>query len=175
MTNRRQTISGYHIYQDKQKRNVYYDIFTKKAYILRPSAMKQYNFYSKRLFFPIIVFVLCYSIQFGEIKLGIAGSLSAAALIFAIIECFFRFRFLASLSISTHFVPYGKSSFLSRLQEGSTKSDLIVRGCLYSAFGILLIIYGFLAEFTNIELTGCIMVSILLIGYGLLHLFAIKK
>ena len=175
MSNRRQPISGLNIYQDKQRRTIYYDIFTKKGYILKPSSYNQYNFYSKRLFFPIIIFVLCYSIKFGEIKFGLSGSLIAAALVLVLVEAFFRFKFLKSCAVSDHFVPYKKATLITQLQQGSKPSDLIVRCILYSAFGILLVIYGFMAEFSNIELIGSIVVSVLLIGYGLLHLLAIKK
>ena len=175
MTKPNPSVSGLHIYQDKQRRTVYYDTISKKAYILRPSKMGQYNFYSKRFLFPIIFFIFCYSIKFGEFQFGFAGSLLVSAIVFLILEAFFRLRFLASLSISDHFVPYKKETILERLKSNSSKTDLLMRSFLYSAFGILLIIYGFMAEFNTTEMILCSASSVCLIGYGLLQLIASRE
>lgn len=175
MTKTKNRIAGMNVYKDKHNRDVYYDRLTKKAYIINPSDVNQYNFYSRRFFIPIIAFVLLFSLKIGNIELGYAGAAGIALIIGIITEAFFRFRFLKSLSAVPNFQPKEKPDYFDQLANAGNKQDLMIRSLLYFALGIVLIVFGYLSEFEIFEWIICIAFSLGAIIMGIINLIAVLR
>lgn len=175
MTKTKNRIAGLNVYKDKHNRDVYYDRLTKKAYIINPSDVNQYNFYSRRFFIPIIAFVLLFSLKIGNIELGYAGAAGIALIIGIITEAFFRFRFLKSLSAVPNFQPKEKPDYFDQLANAGNKQDLMIRSLLYFALGIVLIVFGYLSEFEIFEWIICIAFSLGAIIMGIINLIAVLR
>ena len=175
MTKTKNRIAGMNVYKDKHNRDVYYDRLTKKAYIINPSDVNQYNFYSRRFFIPIIAFVLLFSLKIGNIELGYAGAAGIALIIGIIKEAFFRFRFLKSLSAVPNFQPKEKPDYFDQLANAGNKQDLMIRSLLYFALGIVLIVFGYLSEFEIFEWIICIAFSLGAIIMGIINLIAVLR
>lgn len=162
-------ITGFNLYKDKLNRNVHYDFVTKKGYIIKPSDENQYYIYSKRFLFPIIVFALLFNI------LDYAGSILASIVIAIITEVFYRTKFLKRLHSIKDFTPVRQNDYFDRLAKNATKQDLMIRTFLYFALGILLIAFGIVSEFEQLEWMICFAVSLFSIAMGLVNLLAISR
>ena len=165
-------VTGFNIYKDKKKRDIYYDVLTKEGYIITKYEVNKLNFYQKRFIIPIIIFSLTYTIDLFGFKFGIIGAGAAALLSFVCIEFFFRFRFLKSMSVVPNFVPDKQEDYFHQLANNAPLSNLIVKGLLYIALGVLLVIFGYQENFQVMEWFVCIIITIVVVVVGIFQLYA---
>lgn len=168
-------VSGISIYQDKHGRNVYYDIFTKNGYLILDSTASKFNFYQKRIIFPIIVFALLLNYRMGDFYVDVYGALFSALAVFAGLEYFFRFHFLRSLTVIPNFQRTKKESYLVQLSNKNDKGKLIIKGLLYIIFAVLLFIYVLQSGYEGVALIGMGLICIFIGVYGLIYLAALTK
>lgn len=165
-------VTGFNIYKDKKNRDVYYDVFTKEGYVITPNEVTKLNFYQKRFIIPVIIFALTYTIDLFGFKFGIVGAGAASLLSFVCIEYFFRFRFLKSMITLPNFVPNKKEDYFHQLATSSPLSSLIIKGILYIALGVLLIVFGLQESFQTFEWVVCIVITIVVTVVGFFQLYA---
>ena len=165
-------VTGFNIYKDKKNRDVYYDSFTKEGYVITSAEVAKLNFYQKRFIIPVIIFALTYTIDLFGFKFGIMGAAAASLISFVCAEYFFRFRFLKSMIILPNFVPNKQEDYFHQLATSSPLSTLIIKGLLYIALGILLIVFGYQENFQTFEWVVCIIITIVLVVVGCFQLYA---
>lgn len=165
-------ISGFNIYKDKKHRDIYYDVFTKNGYIITKYEINKLNFYQKRFVIPVIIFALTYSVDIFGLSFGIVGASAASILSYVCLEFFFRFRLLNSMSVIPNFVPDKQEDYFHQLANKAPLSNLIIKGLLYIALGVLLVIFGFQENFQTIEWIVCIILTIVVVVIGSFQLYA---
>ena len=165
-------VTGFNIYKDKKDRDIYYDMLTKEGYVITKYEVSKLNFYQKRFILPLIIFSLTYTINIFGFKFGIIGAGAAAFLTFVCAEYFFRFRFLNSMMVVPNFVPDKQENYFHQLANSSSLSSLIVKGLLYIALGILLVVFGYQESFQTIEWIVCIAITVVCEAVGVFQLYA---
>ena len=169
------SISGFSIYQDTHGRDVYYDFITRNGYLILESNANQFNLYQKRLIIPLIVFALLLNYRIGSFYINIYLAALAALIVLVGLEFLFRFRFLRSLKVVPNFQPEKRSGYIEQLSNSAEKSDLIIRSLLYIALSILVLVFGYLSGFDNIEWIICIVVSVCAAVMGIINVLAVIK
>lgn len=165
-------VTGFNIYKDKRNHDIYYDVFTKEGYMITKNEISKLNFYQKRFIIPIIIFSLTYTINIFNFEFGIVGAGAAAVLAFVCMEYFFRFRFLNTMVVVPNFVPNKQEDYFHQLANGSPLSNLIIKGILYLALGVLLILFGLQENFQTLEWVVCITITIVIEVVGVCQLYA---
>ena len=165
-------VTGFNIYKDKRNRDIYYDVFTKEGYVITPEFVNKMNFYQKRLIIPIVIFALTYTVDLLGFKFGVIGASVFAIIAFVALEYLFRFRFLKSMIILPNFVPNKKENYFHQLAASTNLSSLVLKGVLYLALGVLLILFGFQEQFKTLEWIVCISITIVIEIVGCFQLYA---
>lgn len=165
-------VTGFNIYKDKRNRDVYYDAIAKEGYVITPETVGKLNFYQKRFILPIVIFALTYTIDIFGFKFGIMGAGAAALLTLVCTEYMFRFRFLKTMIALPNFVPNKKEDYFHQLANGSPLSNLLIKGVLYIALGVLLVVFGYQEGFQTIEWIACIAITIVVAVVGSFQLYA---
>lgn len=168
-------ISGFNVYKDRKNRDIYYDMITKKGYVITKDDMGQFNFYSRRLFVPIIALILLAPLKIGGVEIGFTKAAIISLVLMIITELFYRFRFLRSLKVVPNFQPEKRSGYIEQLSNSAEKSNLIIRSLLYIALSILVLVFGYLSGFDNIEWIICIVVSVCAAVMGIINVLAVIK
>ena len=96
MTNKNsnnEQIGGFFIYKNSHNQNVYYDVFSKNAYIISKNDEKQYNIYSYRLVMSVVLGIMLILVFNMKLWVGV----SAGILCYIIFSIMFRKKFLCSV------------------------------------------------------------------------------
>ena len=165
-------VTGFNIYKDGKNRDIYYDMLTKEGYVITKYEVSKMNFYQKRFILPIIIFSLTYTIDLFGFKFGVLGAGAAALLTLVCTEFFFRFRFLNKMMVVPNFVPNKQENYFHQLANSSPLSSLIVKGLLYIALGVLLVLFGYQESFQTIEWIVCIAITVVVEIVGTFQLYA---
>lgn len=169
---RKTKVTGFNIYKDKKNRDIYYDTFSKEGYVITPNDVSQLNFYQKRFILPVIIFALTYTIDLFGFKFGVMGAGAAAILSFVCVEYFFRFRFLKSMITIPNFVPNKQEDYFHQVATSAPFATLILKGLLYIALGVALVIFGYLENFELFEWAVCIVITTVVVVVGFFQLYA---
>lgn len=140
-------LTGLHIYQDDKGRDVYYDIFSKKGYLLQPSTLKKYFLFKNRYIIAAALGILLLGFiqpPYLPILIGVATAIA--------LEIYFRISFLPSLSTVKGFKPSERQSYLNRIIDNTPKGKIIMKVVLYLALSILLVVNALQAGYTGINL-----------------------
>lgn len=125
-------IGGMNVYFDSRQRPVYYDRFSKRAYLLK-DVEKTYQLYSMRFFLGIAAIVIIYAFKLPLwlcVVLGIA--------VYAFMEFKFR-RFLSNLTQMTNFVLEKKISKVDAERQ-KPLNKVILKIVLFILLATLLVI-----------------------------------
>lgn len=126
-------INGLFIYHEKNIGTVWYDIFTKKGYIMVNSDFKQYALYTAVLPIAVLVGLLLYMIA----KVGIVLSVAAFLVISIVGELYFRFAFFYKLPVAKNWDKPAKQSLSTKFAEKYSSSRLILlMVLLYTIFAL---------------------------------------
>lgn len=169
------SVSGFSVYQDKHGRDVYYDFITKNGYLILESNAGQFSLYQKRFIIPLIVFALLLNYRIGSFYFDIYIAALAAIIVLVGLEFLFRFRFLRSLTVIPNFRPERKTSYLEQINKTNEKNVLLIKALLYLLFGVLLAVYAFMKEITELELIIMLIISVVICIYGIIYLVALAK
>lgn len=137
-TNQRaRELSGLTIYQDPKRGTIFYDIFTRKGYILTTSDVKKYTIYSSML--PICVILAVGAMSLFSLRL------SDAAIIFAItyliVMIAFRFSFFYKLPVAENWKPFKRDSIIVSMAKNYSSSRLTTLLILLVLLTILMPMY----------------------------------
>lgn len=137
--------SGMNIYKDTKNRTIYYNRFTKKAYVLKPENFDSYKKYSTRFSLPVIIFMLLSGFVFNSSKVqfeyATALAFGLAFVVYLVIALRFYLSFLPALTILPKFEPEKKLSRIVAMRKTPLGLS-IVKTIIIVALGSLLVVNG---------------------------------
>lgn len=163
-------LSGRNIYTDKRGRTIFYDMVTKKGYLVDKANENSAVFYKNR--FVIILFA---AILFGATFLTWVQALIAWAVMMALAEFAFRKVFLKKLDPVTDVDFERRVSALQYIVENKERGRVIVLAFLYLLFAVLIILNAYIEKYSPglLVFSGCLA----LVGFyfGIIHIIALTK
>ena len=163
-------LSGRNIYTDKKGRVIFYDMLTKKGYLIDKKSENSAVFFKNR--FVVILFA---AILFGATFLSVMQAVVAWAVMMALAEFAFRMVFLKKLEPVTDVDFERRVSALQYIVENKEKSKVIVLIILYFLFAVLVILNAYTEDY-SVKLwvfSGCL--SVVGVYFGVLHIIALFK
>ncbi len=163
-------LSGRNIYTDKKGRVIFYDMLTKKGYLIDKKSENSAVFFKNR--FVVILFA---AILFGATFLSVMQAVVAWAVMMALAEFAFRMVFLKKLEPVTDVDFERRVSALQYIVENKEKSRVIVLIILYFLFAVLVILNAYTEDY-SVKLwvfSGCL--SVVGVYFGVLHIIALFK
>lgn len=149
-------LTGLSIYQDPKRGTIFYDIFTKKGYILTSSDVKTYTIYTSML-------PLCFIVSFAATSF-FSLSYTAGAIIFLVlfiaVLVLFRVKFFYTLPEATDWKPVKRENIFVWMAMNFSKNRLIILIFLLIALTILMPLYSKMENFTGFTLYGGYAVSV---------------
>jgi len=115
-------INGLFIYHEKNIGTIWYDIFTKKGYIMVNSDFKQYALYTMILPAAILIALMLYLVAKVDLVLSIVSFL----VISIIGEVYFRYSFFYKLPVAKNWNKPSKQNIITKLSEKYSSSRLIL-------------------------------------------------
>ena len=163
-------LSGIFIHQDPKRGTIYYDILSRKGYILTSSDVRMYSLYSAML--PLCIIAASLSVSLFHLNYLSATILFVAFYLLAAVA--FRYFFFYKLPVAKNWKPAKTESIFLYFARGYSKQRLIVLIILLLLLGVLMPLYGRIEGFEGVNLvgsdllgaialTGCIVVLISLI------------
>ncbi len=143
--NKKNIISGRHVYQDDKNRNVLYIKQHNCGYLIQEKDEKKFQLYKNRYLYVLVGFILTANFLI-DIRIGIVLGLLAIG----ILEFQYRRKFLPSLAQITNFKPYKKVSFIGKIQQSYSKDKILLLAFLYVALGVLLILNAIQLDLSQI-------------------------
>ena len=163
-------LSGLFIYyDDKKRRTLYKDFFSKKAYIINNSDVKKYSLFSSRYLAAFIIAILVVYYLNNE-WLGIA--IGVASLV--IFEILFRVKFLGELSVVEDFIVPKKEGIIERTSKYSY-SSLILSIVISFAFGIWYFINTLKTDYTIFMKICNYAISLVPLALGTINVIGLIK
>ena len=157
-------LSGRNIYTDKKGRVIFYDMITKKGYLVDKKHENSALFFKNR--FVVLLFA---AILFGATFLTWLQAAVAWAVMMAIAEFAFRRGFLKKLEVVR------RVSALQYIVENKAKGKVIVLIVLYLLLAVLVILNAYVEKYS----VGLCVLSggIALVGvyFAILHIVALTK
>ncbi len=148
-------LSGLSIYQDPKRGTIFYDIFTKKGYILTSSDVKTYTIYTAML-------PLCFIVAFAAMslfKLDYIVALIIFLVLFIAVMILFRVKFFYTLPEAEGFKPVKRENIFVYIARTFPKNRLIVLIMMLVALTILMPIYANMENVEGVNLYGSYVVS----------------
>ena len=144
MANRRiikaSDLSGFSIFQDPKRGTIFYDIISRKGYILTSSDVRTYTLYTAMLPLSIVIAVLAMSM----FNLNYVTTFFIFLGLYLISFLAYRFAFFYKLPEATNWKKVKKESVFLYLARGYSKARLGVLIFLLAALTILMPIYAML-------------------------------
>ena len=158
MTDNRQAeeASGFSVYHTDKYKNVYYDIFTRKAHVITRSEVKRFNAFNTRYAIGLLAALLCY--VFGHMNGFLSALIGFGTYLIAYI--IFRVKMLNELTVIDHFEFPEKVPYTDKVAMEFSKGRiiiLIVLAIVLSALSILNVKaagYTGMLEFLNYVIAG---------------------
>ena len=163
-------LSGRNIYTDKKGRVIFYDMLTKKGYLIDKKSENSAVFFKNR--FVVILFA---AILFGATFLSVIQAVIVWAVMMVLAEFTFRRVFLKKLEPVTDVDFERRVSALQYIIENKEKSRVIVLIILYFLFAVLVVLNAY-TEGYSVKLwvfSACL--SVVGIYFGVLHVIALIK
>lgn len=163
-------LSGRNIYTDKKGRTIYYDMVTRKGYLVDKTNENSAVFYKNR-----IVVILFAAILFWATFLSWLQAVIAWAIMMALAEFAFRRVFLKKLDPVTDVDFERRVSALQYIMENKEKGRIIVLAFLYLLFAVLIVLNAYMEKYSlGLQIfSGCL--ALVGIYFGALHIIALVK
>lgn len=163
-------LSGRNIYTDKKGRVIFYDMLTKKGYLIDKKSENSAVFFKNR--FVVILFA---AILFGATFLSVIQAVIAWAVMMVLAEFVFRMVFLKKLEPVTDVDFERHVSALQYIIENKEKGRVIALIVLYFLFAILVVLNAYTEDYSPKlwVLSGCI--AVVGVYFGVLHVIALIK
>ncbi|MDO5331989.1 MAG: hypothetical protein Q4E99_04845 [Bacillota bacterium] len=139
-------INGMFIYHDPKKGCIFYDIFTKKGYILTNADAKTYSIYS--LSVPIGI-MAGYVLTLFNLPFYICAIVGVC--VYLLLKVIFRFKFIYSLPEIENYQRPIKESLVSSLSKKYSSTRLIILALLLVAISIATMVNAKISNYTGID------------------------
>ena len=131
-------LTGISIYQDPKRGTIFYDIFSRRAYILTHSDVRKYNIYTSLLIVCIVVAIAAAN----AFRLGyVNGIIIAAALLIACMA-YFRFSFFYQLPMADNWKPFRRRNIFESIAEKYETARIVVLVVMLGLLSVLMPFYG---------------------------------
>lgn len=163
-------LSGRNIYTDKKGRVIYYDMITKKGYLVDKKSENSAVFFKNR--FVVILFA---AILFGATFLSVIQAVIAWAVMMVLSEFAYHMSFLKKLEPVTDVDFERRVSALQYIMENKEKGRIIVLIILYFLFSVLVLLNAYTEEYSTKlwVFSGCL--AVVGVYFGVLHIIALIK
>ena len=163
-------LSGRNIYTDKKGRIIYYDMITKKGYLVGKQNENSAVFFKNR--FAIILFA---AILLGGTLLSGVQAVIAWAVMMALAEFTFRMSFLKKLEPVKDVDFEKRVSALRYIVENKNKSKVVALAILYLLLAVLVVANAYVEKYSLglCVFSGCI--SLVGLYFAALHIMALTK
>ena len=163
-------LSGRNIYTDKKGRVIYYDMITKKGYLVDKKSENSAVFFKNR--FVVILFA---AILFVATFLSVIQAVIAWAVMMVLSEFAYRMSFLKKLEPVTDVDFERRVSALQYIMENKEKGRIIVLIILYFLFSVLVLLNAYTEEYSTKlwVFSGCL--AVVGVYFGVLHIIALIK
>lgn len=148
-------LSGLFIYRDPKRGTIFYDIFSRKGYILTSSDVNTYTLYTAMFPLCIVIALLC--VQLFHLDYLAAGLIFLALYIIA--AAYFRFTFFYKLPVAERWKPVKKENIFVYMARGYSKQRLIVLIGLLLALSILMPLYANIEHYEGANLYGAYLIA----------------
>lgn len=162
--------TGLHIYEDNKGRDVYYDIFTKKGYVIQEKNRQTYSKYENRYLLVIILIILLCSITNMYLLSIIIGVVVAG-----VYEFSFRYKFLDGLVCLNNFKPDKKNSIIDQIASSGQKNKVIIKIVLYIALAVLIVLNGYRQNLSTLLMVICYIVAVFGIASAVVNFIALTR
>lgn len=140
-------LAGLFIYQEPKNRTVFYDILSRKGYLLTNNDVKMYTIYT-------VMLPVCALLTFGVMSLFQWNGFQA--LIFFIVSylaamLLFRVFWFWKLPVQKNFNPSAGGSIIASLAEKYSKQRLTILLVMLIGLDILMPVYGITAELDTLS------------------------
>ncbi|MBQ6125539.1 MAG: hypothetical protein IJI77_00730 [Erysipelotrichaceae bacterium] len=140
-------LNGLFIYHDQKKGTIFYDIFTKRAFIITTSDVQKYLVYTS-------MFPACILISFGVMSLLSLNLVDMMIMFIALMilsESLFRFFFFYKLPEVKNWKPEKKETVVSYLENNYSSARLTLLTVLLIALAAVIPLYTYIEEMKGIE------------------------
>lgn len=163
-------LSGRNIYTDKKGRVIFYDMLTKKGYLVGKKNENSALFFKNR--FVVILFA---AILLGGTLLSLTQAVIAWAVMMALAEFAFRMSFLKKLEPVTDVDFEKRVSALQYIIENKEKGRVIALIVLYLLLAVLVVANAYVEKYSTglCIFSGCI--SLVGLYFAVLHIIALTK
>lgn len=163
-------LSGRNIYTDKKGRVIFYDMLTKKGYLVDKKNENSALFFKNR--FVVILFA---AILLAAVILNWLQAVIAWAVMMALAEFAFRMSFLKKLEPVTDVDFERRLSALQYIVENKEKGRVGVLAFLYLLFAVLVVLNAYTERYTQGLLVFSIGLALVGVYFGILHIIALTK
>ena len=162
-------LSGLFIYQDPKRGTIFYDVVTKKGYILTSSDVKIYTIYSAMLPMCIIVSAGILSM----FSMNYASALIVFIAMFILYESLFRAFFFYKLPVAENWHPIKKESLHVTMARGFSKQRLIILIVLLLLLSVMMPLYAIVENMQGINLYCSYIVGFLTLTGAIISIMAL--
>ena len=141
-------LSGLWIYQDPKRGTIYYDILSRKGYILTTSDVQKYTLYTALLPLSVIVAVMFMSL----FNLNYITTALIFAAVYIVGAIFFRFWFFYKLPVAEKWNRAKRESVFVYMARAYTKTRLIILIVLSLLLTITMPLYGVIEQYSGLNL-----------------------
>lgn len=163
-------LSGRNIYTDKKGRVIFYDMITKKGYLVDKKGENAAQFFKNR--FVVILFA---AILFGATFMTWMQAAIAWSVMMVIVELSFRFNFLKKLEKVTDIDFERRVSALQYIVENKGKGKIIALIVLYLLFAILIILNAYTEKYSMGLFVFSVGIAVVGVYFAVLHIIALTK
>ena len=143
-------LTGLSIYQDPKRGTIFYDIFTRKGYILTSSDVKTYTIYQSML-------PLCFIMAFAAtsfFSLSYVTALVVFLVLFISVMILFRVKFFYTLPEAVDWKPVKRENIFVWMAMNFSRSRLIILAAMLAALTIMMPIYANIEKMSGMTLYG---------------------
>ena len=134
-------IRGLNMYVDDRGQDIYYDVFTKNGYLINEKRAKRFNMYKNRFILVFMGAVLAVNFVFS-----MEVTIVLALVLLAVLEYFFRFRFLRNCTTFPDFKKGKRAVF----DDHEDKRKEVLRVVLYLLFAVLVVLNAYASGFDTL-------------------------
>ena len=164
-------LNGLFIYHDQKKGTIFYDIFTKRAFIITTSDVQKYLVYTS-------MFPACILISFGVMSLLTLNLVDMMIMFIALMilsESLFRFFFFYKLPEVKNWKPEKKETVVSYLENNYSSARLTLLTVLLIALAAVIPLYTYIEEMKGIEYYLNYLIAAIALVFALIVIIALVR
>ena len=154
-------LAGLNIYQDPKRGTIFYDVFTKKGFILTSGDVKTYTIYTSML-------PLCFIVAFAAtslFSLNYVGAFAIFAVLYTAVLIIFRVKFFYTLPEAEGWKPVKRDNIFVWMAMNFSRNKLFLLAAMLIALTIMMPIYANMEKMSGMTLYGSYAVAaVTLIG-----------